>query len=393
MTRVVPRRAGICFLLLLFTGRKTSATDPQDGIELNVTLGASAGAVALAWTPGPGGPYVVYRSTSGPPDVSASNTLGTTGALSWTDAPPSGAIDYYRVLPGPFWRRDISSAPVDPQSESILANLAAAGGFGNGRLQIDFSITVLTADASVPFRSFTPTGDFYSPDCDLAPVPVPPGGALEGETGYSCAGDGDCHLLVVHLPTNRLYEMWRADITNDVFRGGCLAIWDASRVYPPSGRGEQCTSADAAGMPIAPLLFTADELQAGAIPHAIRFILPNARIQAGVYVHPATHAGAPSGQGMPPCGARLRLRADYPLASLPDEGTRIIARALQRYGMILADGGNIALTAASDRFTAAKWTAVLPSGSTGLAAIRVTDFEMIDGGTRIPLTYECVRNP
>jgi serine/threonine-protein kinase len=187
--------------------------------------------------------------------------------------------------------------------------------------------------------------------------------------------------------------MWRADITNGVFTGGCLAIWDLNRVYPPSGRGEQCTSADAAGMPITPLLFTADELQAGEIHHAIRFILPNPRIQAGVYVHPATHAGAPTGQGMPPYGARLRLRADYPLAGLPDEGTRIIARALQHYGMILADGGNIALTAAGDRFTTAKWSAVLPSGSTGLAAIHVTDFEMIDGGARIPLTYDCVRNP
>jgi hypothetical protein len=61
--------------------------------------------------------------------------------------------------------------------------------------------------------------------------------------------------------------------------------------------------------------------------------------------------------------------------------------------MILADGGNIALTAANDRFTTAKWSTVLPSGSTGLAAIRVTDFEMIDGGSRIPLTYDCVRNP
>jgi len=187
--------------------------------------------------------------------------------------------------------------------------------------------------------------------------------------------------------------MWRADILDGVFRGGCLAIWDLNRVYPPSGRGEQCTSADAAGMPIAPLLFTADELQAGEIRHAIRFILPNARIQAGVYVHPATHAGAPSGQGMPPYGARLRLRGDYPLATLPDAGTRTIARALQRYGMILADGGNIALTAAGDRFTTAKWSAVLPSGSTGLAAIQVTDFELIDAGPRIPLTYDCVRNP
>jgi serine/threonine-protein kinase len=187
--------------------------------------------------------------------------------------------------------------------------------------------------------------------------------------------------------------MWRADITSGVFSGGCLAIWDLNRIYPASGRGEQCSSADAAGFPIAPLLFTADELQAGVISHAIRFILPNPRMQAGVYVHPATHAGGPSGQGMPPYGARFRLRADYPLASLPDEGTRVIARALQRYGMLLADGGNIALTAADDRFTTAKWSDVLPSGSTGLAAIRVTDFEMIDAGTRIALTYDCVRNP
>jgi len=187
--------------------------------------------------------------------------------------------------------------------------------------------------------------------------------------------------------------MWRADITNGVFRGGCLAVWDLDRIYPPAGRGEQCTSADAAGLPITPLLFTADELQAGTIDHAIRFILPNPRMQAGVYVHPATHAGGPSGQGMPPYGARFRLRANYPLSSLPDNGTRTIARALQKYGMILADGGNIALTAASDRFTTAKWSNVLPSGSTGLAAIQVTDFEMIDAGARIPLTYDCVRSP
>jgi hypothetical protein len=58
-----------------------------------------------------------------------------------------------------------------------------------------------------------------------------------------------------------------------------------------------------------------------------------------------------------------------------------------------ADGGNIALTAASDRFTTAKWSNVLPSGSTGLAAIQVTDFEMVDAGARIPLTYDCVRSP
>jgi serine/threonine-protein kinase len=386
------RRLAFLFPTLL-AAAPSLAGDPQDGLTLYVADGTIPGDVSLSWTAGAAGPYTVYRSTGGAPEGSPGNAVGMTSLSTWTDTPPAGGIFFYRVTAKPVWKRDVSVAPVDPQSSTIIANLAAAGGFGNGRFQIDFSITVLTADATTPFRSFTPTGDFYTPDCDQASVPVPVGGALEGESGYSCVGDGDCHLIVRHQSTNTLYEMWRADITNGVFHGGCLAIWDLDRIYPPSGRGEQCTSADAAGLPIAPLLFTADELAAGAIDHAIRFILPNARMQAGVYVHPATHAGAPSGQGMPPYGARFRLRANYPLSSLPDEGTRVIARALQRYGMILSDGGNIALTAADDRFTAAKWDDVLPSGSTGLAAIHVTDFEMIDAGPRIPLTYDCVRNP
>jgi hypothetical protein len=54
----------------------------------------------------------------------------------------------------------------------------------------------------------------------------------------------------------RLYEMWRANITGGVFYGGCLAVWQIDQVYPPSGRGENCTSADAAGLPLTPLVFT-----------------------------------------------------------------------------------------------------------------------------------------
>jgi hypothetical protein len=70
-------------------------------------------------------------------------------------------------------------------------------------MQIDFSIEVLKADASVTPRSFTKTSDWFSPDCDSDPVPVPPGGALEGESGYACESDGDCHLIVKHRPRRR----------------------------------------------------------------------------------------------------------------------------------------------------------------------------------------------
>jgi len=283
--------------------------------------------------------------------------------------------------------------PKSGTSDGIIQALNAAGGWGTGTLRIDFSIEVLEGDATTPFRTFTPTADFYTPDCDHVPFPVPPGGALEGETGYQCVSDGDCHLIVVHRPTKTLYEMWRANIVGSSFMGGCGAVWDLTRAYPTTLRGDQCSSADAGGFPIAAMLFSADEVARGSIDHAIRFILPNSRMRSGVYVRPASHAGGPSGgSSLPPYGVRFRLRSDFPLASLPNEGARVIARAMQRYGMILSDGGNIALTAQSDRFTTHKWSEV-GVGSYALQAIKVTDMEVVGMGTPVPLTYDCVRNP
>lgn len=320
------------------------------------------------------------------PDVPATDAAVRDASL------PDGSATGRLFLDSAPWNTPVDAAPLDRESAAVIAWLDAQG-FGLGRFQIDFSIEVLDADATTPRRTFTRTGDFYEPDCDFAPVPVPAGGALEGETGYACLGDGDCHLLVVDRASQRLYEMWRANITAAGFAGGCLAVWSLDRAYPPNGRGEQCTSADAAGLPITPLLFTADEVAAGRIDHAIRFILPNARIRSRTYVYPATHAtgAASGGANAPPYGARLRLRADYPLASLPNEGARTVARALQRYGMFLADGGNVALTARSDRSTRARWTGLL--GSRDLQAIRPGDFQMVDGGERRRFTGDCVRNP
>ena len=293
---------------------------------------------------------------------------------------------------GTAWDRDVASAPVDPQSPAVLGWLAANGGWGSGGLRIDSSMQVLTANDAAPLLDFQQTTDFFGPDCDQVAVPVPWGGALQGERGYACAGDGDCHLIVVHTPTRRLYEMWRANITGVVFLGGCLAVWDLTRRYGAVGRGDQCGSADAAGFPIAPLLLSADEVAAGAIHHAVRLTLPKELIRHGVFVRPATHAGEYSGPDRAvPYGARFRLRADYPLATLPNAGARIVARALQRHGMLLADSGPITLTAASDRFTTAQWSGLL--GPRDLQALRVGDFQMIDAGVRVPHTGDCQRVP
>ena len=223
------------------------------------------------------------------------------------------------------------------------------------------------------------------------PFPVPAGGALEDEDGYSCTTDGDCHLLVIHDPSQKLYEMWRADMSGGQFKGGCVAVWDLDRSYP-AGRGADCTSADAGGFPVSAMIFTADEVARGSIDHALRFILPNSRIRRGVYVPPASHASESlhGGPDAPPYGVRLRLRADYPLASLPSDGARVVARALQRYGMLLADGGQVPLTAADDRFTEHKWSEV-GVDENAMTDIGVSDMEVVDLADPITATGDCVR--
>jgi len=70
---------------------------------------------------------------------------------------------------------------------------------------------------------------------------------------------------------------------------------------------------------------------------------------------------------------------------------QVVARALQKYGMFLSDGGNIALTAQSDQDTKTKYSD-LDFNSHSLFGFKVTDFEVVDMGTPIHLTDNCVLN-
>jgi hypothetical protein len=310
------------------------------------------------------------------------------------------------------WYRDVSAAPVSAESDGITAWMVQKRppfGFGGpgSKMRVDFSI--VTVDVPPGTRKFghrPVRGYSYEPDCDRAKVPVPPGGAVEQSygfptvidapfSGYACTDfdkGGDCHMIFLARGERRLYEIYHA--TADVrtgFRAGCLAVWDLSRTSP-HGRGEQCSSADAAGFPIAPLLFTPEEVKAGHIDHAIRFILPNNMIRRRRYVAPATHGSDTSGPDLAgPYGFRMRLRADYPLATLTP-AAQVVARAMQRYGMLLADGGEIALTAQSDVLSDVKW-ADLGFDTHSLSMLEATDFQVIDFGPPAEVTFQCRREP
>lgn len=314
-----------------------------------------------------------------------------------------------------IWQQPIDSAALHPQSTNMIATWASLGGFGYGRMQIDFGMIVNHADVGSPLRTISgyPYDDYYSPDCDAigSSMPVPSGARIEGNVGLACDNENeDCHLLVVR--GNTLYEAYHVDADSPTtLESQCLVRWQLDAQYSERLRGEHCTNADAAGFPIAPLLINSDEVAAaiavpgGTVGHALRFIVPNARmandpafggVSGRLYVRPATHAGGPSGPiGSIPYGARLRLRSNFPMAGY-NAAAQVILRTMQRYGIVLADGGNIALTAEDDAFNANTW-ASLGIGSRvfdttpGAQIVAAQDFQVIDTGARIAETYDCVR--
>ncbi|HEY7054042.1 MAG TPA: hypothetical protein VH496_18195 [Mycobacterium sp.] len=301
------------------------------------------------------------------------------------------------------WATDISSTAVSERSDAIISALSAMGGWGNNNaLQIDFSMPVVFSDADTPRIQVVGVDDYCGggPDCDAVPaqMPLPSGAHFEGSSDLTCDpsgntdGQGDCHLLVVDRDDHKLYEVYQGTRNGESIAAQGFFVWDLGKQYPPNLRGDQCTSADAAGFPIAALTPTSDEVASGAVNHALRFILPNDRMKDAVYVHPATHAGGPESTdpNAPPYGVRFRLKADFDESSY-SPAEKVILKALKQHGMLLSDGGEIALTFADDRTSTAKW-ADLGIDAQSFDGISVDQFEVVELGPEIGLTYDCVRN-
>jgi serine/threonine-protein kinase len=378
------------------SGGKGGAVNSNAGTSSGKGGAPSGGGGALSGNGGAPGGSGGSGGSVGNGGSGGASTGGCTCA-GGTGTGGSTGTDQTRLTPSAIFYQDISQAKVDPESKMLLDALQTRTWGDAGKRQtigIDFSFEINVANSSTPRRSFTQDPGAL-PDCDTAPVPLVPGGKTEGSDNYACA-DGDCHLIVYQ--GTRLYELYQSNVTSGVatggtFTGSCLVVWDLTRDYwkpenpPDFSRGDGCNGADAGDMPIAPLVLTAEELKARNVKHALRFTISNNRIRSGVYVHPATHIGGPSGGADTlPYGARLRLRADYDLASLPNDAARAVAKALQTYGMFLADGGNI--------YVSATTAASAEIGNSAIAALAPKDFEMIDGGPRIDWHQQnCTRTP
>jgi len=138
---------------------------------------------------------------------------------------------------------------------------------------------------------------------------------------------------MVNPATCNLYELYNAHYSPSGSTAGAGAIWNLnSDALRPAG----WTSADGAGLPILPGLVRLDEVQSGVITHAIRV---QAESTDTSYVWPARHPATPSSNpNLPPMGARFRLSAAFNISGYSPQA-QVVLRAMQQYGLILADNG------------------------------------------------------
>jgi hypothetical protein len=142
-------------------------------------------------------------------------------------------------------------------------------------------------------------------------------------------------VIVVDRGNCRDYELFAAypHRGGAYWTAGSGAIFDLrSNRLRPAG----WTSADAAGLPILAGLARYDEVHRGSIDHALRFTAP---CTSPRYVYPARHFASTCSGFYPPMGLRVRLKASVNISALPYQA-RVVAEALKRYGMILADNGS-----------------------------------------------------
>ena len=274
-----------------------------------------------------------YRAGSDPRSAASHPASKPTATASPTPTPTT-PIGSAPTLPGApdcpvfpatnVWNVRIDGRPVAADSATLVNSIGLDRG-----LHMDFGSY---AGYGIPYNIVTATTPRstvtfdYDDESDHVGYPIPANPKTEGGS--------DGHVLMVDKDGCQLYELFDARQVNGAWAAGSGATWDLrSNALRPAG----WTSADAAGLPILPGLVRYDEVATGAIAHALRFTASQTR---RAYIYPARHfASSSTSTSLPPMGLRVRLKASFNTAGLSPQA-RVIAEALKRYGMILADNGS-----------------------------------------------------
>lgn len=297
-----------------------------------------------------------------------------------------------------WWNMDITGWPVDANSANYIAFINNGG---TRRLHPDFGGNTGTDNSiyGMPYAVVTNVADVdlkavqfqYSSESDgvnhntntsFPFYPIPPAASTDpywieggnpGNIDERCCADR--HLLIVDRDRNYLYELYNVfyNTTQAKWYAGSGAFFDMNT---NNRRPGTWTSADAAGLAILPGLVRRDEVYdptVAEIRHALRV---TARGTKG-YVYPASHdATSSTATFAPPLGARLRLKASVDIAQRSsDPNMQKIFRAMQKYGLIIADNGSdMYITGTYDT----NWNNDILNPA--FASLTASDFEVIQLG-------------
>jgi hypothetical protein len=325
------------------------------------------------------------------------------------------------------WNQNITNAPVATNSAAIISHIGSSitihpdwyadnpANTNSPLYGIPYNVVHGNTTAKINVII-----DNYPGESDVVAVPMPTNAVIEGDYqsgpnpnggGYGENGNpnqrGDSHLIVWDEDNNIGYELYGASRpsdptlfpnTSDVELSHTDGKWHAAQetvwnFNKDSFRVLGDTSADAAGLSILAGLVRPDEGLTvaqggqGVINHAFRFTLPSGDVNPQ-YIYPGSHVVSTSqGSNKLPFGGRLRLKntlaVNTVISNMPPE-SQIIARAMQQYGLILADiGSAMYVTGASASINATNgishtWDLNDIFASKGLEVLNAGEFEVVN---------------
>ena len=263
--------------------------------------------------------------------IAAALSAGALGAGGWALLAPGAGASPLKTAPKcpvfpktNVWNKRVDGLPRAANSGSIISHLPDVGvhpDFGSFQ---GYGIPINVVGGSQKKKHVT--FDWYGPESDHVGYPIPKQPKIERGS--------DAHMLIVDRGHCRLYELYHVHKNRTGWHAGSGATWNLLGNHL---RPDGWTSADAAGLPILPGLVRWNEVKKGVIDHALRVTVPDT---CNGHIYPARHdAGSGSCLNNPPMGLRLRLKASFDVSQLSRQA-RVIAVAMQQYGIIVADNGS-----------------------------------------------------
>ncbi len=300
-----------------------------------------------------GGAYLGVPPTT-PGTNHEGRVLGTTPAITvpvdWNTTTADLILQTLQILPANNpWNEDITGLPKSPDSDAMIA---AMGGGTNIHVNRDMNLTIIPSTQATKVVPLS----LYGSESDPGPYRVPDNMPIEGYLGddtfvtnpdrnlsqiqqdITPTLGGDRHGTIIDPGNGYIYEFGNAvrDAGFNWAASGEATFALNSNVVRQAG----WTSADAAGLPILPSITRYDECQRGMVEHAIRFTAGS----RADYVWPATHkTGSNMSTSRPRMGERFRLKNNAGVTAKINAMAlhpKAIAKALQKFGMIMADNGS-----------------------------------------------------